>query len=190
MKRGDIFPERVTLGEDGAYRWFFEVDLNTDHYLRNLITRIMLIISGSVCGLALLFMVIKGDLSMAWIPLVCSASTLLIAMLCYRLFRAGVRDHYLVGYEMNGEKIMFVRTPSLRKKADGEAVLVGASGRAGAMQTALIRMQDIKAVTRHPDTNMINVNTRITDNQVWVPAGDYETVYAFIKEHSNLAPWQ
>lgn len=204
MRFQEKYPARVTRGDDGVYRWSYTVDLSTDHTVRDLVYKIVAIICAAVCGLMLVFMAMQRDFSLAWIPPVCCGVVGLITLGSYRLFRAMVHDRYVLGYEMDSGSVTLVQKPAVRRGMETMALLAGvagiaagrpaeglarSAGMAGAAQPARFRLKDVKKITRHPERNMINVNTRITTNQIWVPGEDYEMVDAFLREHTAAAPW-
>ena len=112
MEFREQYPNRVTMGEDGIYRWSADVDLSRDHYVQNLTIKIMLFICAGICLMTLIFAIMTGDVSMAWIPVLCCGAVMVITMLVLRLFRSGVKDRYTMGYEMTGEGIRLVRDPA------------------------------------------------------------------------------
>ena len=198
MKFTDIYPDRVTRGEDGVWRWSCNVNMKQDHYLRNLIKKIMLIICGSICALMLFFMLSVGDFSFFWIPLACCGFDLLLTKLVYRLYRASLHDRLIMGFEMNDEAILMVRTPSEQNHLKTMGLITASLGAASghpsqgagqgaaisaAAQPVMIRFKNIRSIHEFPDTCMLNLQTLMTLIQVWVPTEDYGMIVSFIREH-------
>ena len=94
-----MYPSRVTLCEDGVYRWSFDVDLSRDHYMRDLVMKIMLFICGSICLLMTIFTFSTGDLTFLWIPFACCGVVMLITVAVLWIFRVSQRDCYTLGFE-------------------------------------------------------------------------------------------
>ena len=199
MKFREMYPDRVTLGEDGVYRWSFDVDLSSDHTIRNTIMKVMLIVFGIICGLMALLIVFEGAPSMAWIPAACCGSAFLIALVSYRVYRAAVHDTCTVAYEMNGESITLVRNPTTQQHMNQAAIAMSVAGMvtgrgigtgvamAGAAQSGTTRFNSVRKLRRYPERHMIQLNALFSSNQVWVPAEDYEMVYSYLKKHTAAA---
>jgi len=193
------YPSRVTLCEDGVYRWSYDVDLSRDHTLHNLVMKIMLIICGSICAIMVVMMLCVQDFTFFWIPLVCCGVAMLIALVVLRLFRLGLHDCYTLGYEMNEESILLVQTPAVQRSmntmagiAGGIGAVTGKSVRVPAMNAAAqsgpTRFSRIRTLREHRDTHMLNLATSITSLQVWVCPEDYDMVRNFIQSRAASSP--
>ena len=183
MEFKEQYPERVTAGEDGTYRWSVDVDLKKDHYVQNLTMKIMLFICAGICLMTLIFAAMTGDVSMAWIPPVCCVAALLITVLVLRLFRLAVKDRYTVGYEMTEEGVRLVRDPVTVRMMRSVAVFT--PGGAGAVQPGATKFRNVRSMREVPETHMICLNTTVSALQIWVPAEDYDVVCNYIREHTD-----
>lgn len=180
MEFREQYPERVTAGADGTYRWSADVDLKKDHYVQNLTMKIMLFICAGICLMTLIFAAMTGDASMAWIPPVCCAAALLITVLVLRLFRLAVKDRYTVGYEMTEEGVRLVRDPATVRMMRSVAVFT--PGGAGAVQPGSTKFRSVRSMREVTETHMICLNTAVSALQVWVPEEDYDVVCNYIRE--------
>lgn len=183
MEFKEQYPDRLTTGADGVYRWSADVDLSKDHYIQNLTMKIMLFICAGICLMTLVFAYMTGDMSMAWIPILCCAAALLITMIVLRLFRLGVKDRYTMGYEMTGEGIRLVRDPATVRMMKGVAALT--PGGTGAVQPGMTEFRSVRSVREVPETYMICLNTVVSALQIWVPEEDYDVVCNYIREHTD-----
>ncbi len=198
MRFSDQFTNRVTLGEDGVYRWFAEVDLKKDHYLQNLMLRIMLIIGGSVGGLMVLMMVSMQRYEFIWIPVAICAFVVVLGLIIFRIYRAMLHDVYPIAYEMNENAVMMVKSPDEQKLMRSMAVLSAASAfitgntAQGLTQSAaceaaadpcLIQLRKGRGIAEYPKNHMLRVKMFFNFNTIWVPAEDYDMVLRFLQEH-------
>lgn len=180
MEFREQYPVRVTAGADGIYRWSADVDLKKDHYVQNLTMKIMFFICGGICLMTLIFAAMTGDASMAWIPPVCCGAALLITVLAFRLFRLGVNDRYIMGYEMTEEGIRLIRDPATARMMRTAAVF--APGGSGTVQPGTTKFRSVRSMREVPETHMICLNTAVSALQVWVPEEDYDVVCNYIRE--------
>ena len=198
----ELYPSRVTLGQDGVYRWSFDVNLEQDHYVRDLVMKVMFIICAGILVFMLFLMASTGDFSMLWVPLVCCGFAMLIASLVYRAFRKKTADCYTLGYEMREHSIRLVHSPATRQAmGTAGAVTAGLMAAAGqparglgqgvamgaAAQGASTSFRNIRSIRESPETNMLNLRTHLTSLQVWVCSEDYDMVRRFIEEHRSSA---
>lgn len=192
-----MYPSRVTLCEDGVYRWSFDVDLSRDHYMRDLVMKIMLFICGSICLLMTIFTFSTGDLTFLWIPFACCGVVMLITVAVLWIFRVSQRDCYTLGFEMTEETIMLVQTPAVMRgmntAAQVSSVLGSLAGKRGfsasaAAQPGPTRFRSIRSIREYPETSMLNLNTGIGSLQVWVCPEDYDMVRNYIQSHAASSP--
>ncbi|MBR2661008.1 MAG: hypothetical protein IKE15_06350 [Clostridia bacterium] len=183
MEFREQYPNRVTMGEDGIYRWSADVDLSRDHYVQNLTIKIMLFICAGICLMTLIFAIMTGDVSMAWIPVLCCGAVMVITMLVLRLFRSGVKDRYTMGYEMTGEGIRLVRDPATARMMKRAAAF--ARGGAGTVQPGETEFRSVRSMREVPETHMICLNTTVSALQIWVPEEDYDVVCNYIRQHAD-----
>ena len=201
MNFKELYPDRVTRGEDGVYRWSYDVDLNWDHYLQNFFLKLMLYILGGTCLVMALVIILAGRPSMAWIPAAIFGVAMVLAVLGFFGFRIAVKDKYTVGYEMNEEAVLLVRKPAMQSAMWGAGLLMLALGAAtgkplrgatsavamnNAADSGLTRFRSVRKIRKYPRTDMIKLSMLIGINLVWVPEEDFETVVRFIQEHTGI----
>ena len=202
MDFDQVYPKRVTLGEDGIYRWSVDVNLKTDHYSQRLFMKCMYIITGSVFALMLLVMLFQQDFSLVWVPVLCCGSVLLIGVASFRIYRAFIHDQCTVGYEMSGEGIALIRSPAEQKLMKAFGIISVAAGMAAgktlegigrgaacdaAAAPARTVFRRVRSLREYPETHMITLKTLVLSNTVWIPAEDYDTVLSFLRSHTEEA---
>ena len=96
MSFREQYPLRVTLGEDGVYRWSADADLSRDHFSRDYLLKILLITCGIVCAITLIAMFSAGDFTFWWIPVAICVAVVAIGMLGYRIYRGVIDDRLRV----------------------------------------------------------------------------------------------
>ena len=188
------YPDRVSLGKDGVYRWSVQVNLQQDRYSRDLFRNIMFIVCGSVCAFTVLMMFSLGDLSMVWIPFACCGFILLISIPIYKLVGQETGSPYPLAYEMNNEAILMISDRSLQNRPESAAlitqILNQESGRSPAVNAAvppvLTRFSSIRRIVAHRDTGMLELKLKIGQASVWVPAEDLDMVRVFIRQHADI----
>lgn len=183
MKFREQYPERLTKGADGIYRWSVEVDPARDHYVRDLTMKIMFFICAGICMMTIIFACMTGDMSMVWIPLLCCGVALVITVLVLRLFRSGDKDRYTVGYEMNETGIRPVRAPAPADEMKTAAESVPGGNRT--VRSATTEFRNVRSMSEVPETHMICLSTTTGALQVWIPEDDYDVVCAYIREHMD-----
>lgn len=183
MEFKEQYPDRLTKGTDGVFRWSADVDLKKDHYVQNLTMKIMFFICAGICLMTLIFAYMTGDMSMAWIPFLCCGIAMGITVLVLRLFRLSVKDRYTMGYEMTGEGIRLVRDPSTVRMMRSVAAFT--PGGAGAVQPGTTEFRSVRSMREVPETHMICLNTTVSALQIWVPEADYDIVCNYIREHTD-----
>ena len=194
------YPRRVTGGEDGVYRWSFDIDLKRDHYVRNLTLKIALLVCGICCGGISLMALLMDRASMAWIPLACGAAVMAVTMLSFWLYSLMVHGTCTLGYEMDETSIRMVRSPREQRimNAVGPAVMIlgAATGHAaeglargamlaGAAQAGCFRLNRIRRIREYPEKNLITARTLLSTCHIWVPAEDFSLVRDLLAERAS-----
>lgn len=193
------FPSRVTLGEDGVYRWSYDMDMYRNHFLRNFLLKLL----GAIFGAALLFflLMISGDSRFGLSGLLWSlgvyAAVMLLAVAIYYIAAACMHGVYRLRYEMGEDAVMLVRKPSADQMYSNLALLAQVAGAvagkssegarvSGAMHSAaqagLTYFSNVHGVGEHPKWDALNLREFLSANQIWVGPEDYAFVRDYILE--------
>ena len=197
--RNKYFTDRVVKDESGVYRWYYDMDMRHNHYLRNVLFKVM----GAVCVMIFLmfmFMFSESDLGSGaiWIAVGLPGGMFLLTALGYWLATLIMKGTYRVYFSMDDESIQLVRSKGTQAMMNslgtigfaagmaagktGEALRTGAmlSGAAG---SGLTRFSDVRGITEHPEWDSVNLRELAGANQIWIPREDYDFVINFIREH-------
>ena len=185
------FPSRVTLCEDGVYRWSYDMDMYRNPYLRSILLKVM----GVLCAVMYIFLLalIAGGgrgltprtMLLAALPF---SGLLLLTLLIYYICAAVMHGTYHLQFEMDEDAVRLVRKASTQRMMNVMAdVTTMANMRAGhQLQTAAgsgcTRFQSVRTMTERPEHDAINLRELMGANQIWIPRADYEFVRGFIAE--------
>lgn len=182
------FPLRVTQGQDGVYRWRYDMDMYGNHYLRN----VLLKVTGAICLGMYVFLLLllsgSGDFSprtvlLALLPFL---GAVLLALLGYYIAAAVMHGVYHLRFEMDDASIRLVRKPSTQRMMDALAdVAVLAGTRVGpslnaAAGSGCTRFSHVRGFRERPQYDAINLREWTGANQIWIPAEDYALVRDFM----------
>ena len=113
MRNMNEFTDRVTLCEDGIYRWYYDLDLKENPGFMGRAVRIVGIICAALCVLTLaMFSTDRSRFNMetAMAILAAYAGCFVLTWGCCRL-AASMRRISRIYYEMNDDALTIVRTP-------------------------------------------------------------------------------
>ena len=195
--------KNITLGEDGVYRWVYEMNLYRNPTILFLTWKIF----GYICfGFWLLVMFFTYDDDFWWdgflrsaeLVLIISALFMVLCLLGYLVYALIVGGKYCAMFEMDENGVNHIQMPSQIKKAELIGLLTTlaglAAGRPGVVGTGLLtaartRMYSsfgaVKSVEAFPGRNLIKVNELLFKNQVYAEKEDYDFVLGFIRAHTN-----
>lgn len=179
------FPTRVTLGEDGVYRWSYEMDMYRNHYLRNVLLKVTGVIC-LVCYLFLMFLFLNGHSltpGIALGALACFLGFMLLVLAGYYLAAVIMHGRYLLRFEMNEEAIMLVRNPSTQAMMDTIARAFGSGAMRNAANSGLTFFKDVRGMKERRHYDAFNLRTLFGANQIWICPEDYEFVRDFVRDH-------
>ena len=190
------FPPRVTLSEDGVYRWSYDMDLWRNLFMLKLVLKVLAVL----CAVLLFIMAAAaGGLrgitppvlaGLMIVPACLFALTLLIYAAC-ALFMRGT---YRLRYEMDGNGVTLVWSDAAKRRNGALAAVAAAAGaaagrgrkarRAGAMLAAaeyagVTAFSEVSRVKTCPECDVINLYEWLTMNQIYVNPEDY----AFVRDY-------
>ena len=127
----DQFPGRVTLYEDGVYRWAYEMDMWENRYLIGLLTKILSLVMGLptlfICAMVCTRLIpllgqetprdelmwrIGGDLQLLYIVGGIWLGCILLALIIYVVCALAMRGKWCLHYEMDETAVALVRNPN------------------------------------------------------------------------------
>jgi hypothetical protein len=198
--------KNIVRGEDGVYRWVYELNLYTNPIILFLIWKIF----GYIClGMwIIMFLLNMGDNGFWWDGFFdmmqgCLLFTLGFFTLCligYLVYAFMVGGKYCVLFEMDEKGVNHIQMEPQVKKADmiGTLTMLAGmvAGKPGVIGTGLLAksrtsmhssFDSVKSVEAFPSRNLIKVNEFLNKNQVYAEKEDFDFVLGFIREHTNCA---
>ena len=191
------YPDRVTLCDDGVYRWSYDMDMWHNRFMLRHVLTIVCAMSVLVSltmlaafGLnrvsprlaALLFIIPMGALS---------ALTLLIYLIC----ALAMRGNYHLRFEMDENKIVLVQTAETENRNRVLTTVSTVAGIAAGQRNKAYRVNatlraadsvgttafaDVTRVRLFPDDDVIDLWEWFGMNQIYVPREDYALVRDFM----------
>ena len=196
--------KNITRGEDGVYRWVYELNLYTNPTILFLIWKIF----GVIClGMWILMVLMDiGDSDFWWagffdVTRACLLFTLGFLLLClvgYLVYAMIMGGKYCVLFEMDEKGVNHIQMAPQVKKAEAIGLLTmligAAAGKPGVVGTGLLAgartslyssFDTVKSVEPFPRRNLIKVNELLSKNQVYAEDEDFAFVLDFIRSHTN-----
>ncbi len=194
------FTDRVVRGEDGMYRWYYDMDMRKNHYFRNVLYKVM----GTICAVILITLVIlfsgSGSLNGSAFGLMIGlpVGMFLLTVIGYHLAAGLMHGNYRVFFEMDEESIRLVRKEKTQRMMNALGPVTFAAGRAagspgsafrsGAMISAAAasgytRFDSVRGMKEHPEWDAVNLRELTGANQIWIPPQDYAFITGFLREH-------
>ena len=190
-------------GEDGKYRWQYELDMKNNKSILWTVLRILIL---CMAGLWILMLVLfsgsgdffpRGVLAVTILFVFITAAMVLLAFLTYLIAMKVKGGVYLLKFEMDDRGVKIVQSKSTvsRNKAMGAAVALGAmaSGNpvnagpaAGMMMSEHIAhtyFANIRRVKERRRYNMIDIRESMGANQIYAPDEIYDQILNFIRSH-------
>ena len=191
---------KVTLCEDGKYRWVYPYSLLTNPTVYFTLCKIFggIALVGIILGYGA--DILRGDFSLIlndikWWGLAV-AVFLVISMLAYLIVAAMYRGKYVVEFTMDENGILHDMVPAQKKKVEvlgavvaGTGALTGNIARTGqgvaiashtSMQSDFSNVRSVESLRRW---NTIKVNEPFAKNQIYVTKEDFDFVLDYIREH-------
>lgn len=181
--------QAVTRGEDGIYRWMYEMDMKENRSILYTVCKIM----GWIClGLYVMFLLLIGlelGFRLSTVLIVTGAAVggavLLMGLSALIFFLSALimRGKYCIRYEM-GETGMEMFQSKWRKEA---REVRRARGRVPSMTEVVsqISFAEVRRVKLYPRWNMIDLSLAVGKFQVYVREEDSRLVLNHILSHSS-----
>ena len=191
--------------ENGIYHWIYELDMNNNRSILNLVLKLIMGIMGIICVIVLIVSIKNGVplenvLEGAKILLLCLFVIFLICLFAYWLVKKMYDGTYVMIYDMDEEGISFSQTADQAEKTRliaGFASMAGAasknyglmaSGAAAAYNTsAYSKFTKVTKVIIDKDKNLINLCSPFLLNMVYVEDKDFEFVENYICQRCTKA---
>ena len=197
----------IILGDDGKYRWIYEMSLLKNPTIFILIWKIFFFIILGIFAFVMLFDAISGNAdgeaflnSLRFLGWFLLGMTVIvgISMLIYAAIMGG---KYVVLFTMDENGINHEQVPTQAKKAKkiGEAALLagalsgsfgGASAGIAAQRTSMYsEFSKVRRVKACPRRHLIKVRQSISNNQVYAAPEDYDFVLSYITQRvGSMSP--
>lgn len=201
MKKEEI-GNRVTLCQDGKYRWVYEVNMLTNY---SILFDVWKVFGISIVIIIILFTIIflfTGELSldifigMGKGVFFSAAILAVLSILGYLLYAAISGWKYVALFIMDEKEVTHQQMPREVKKGQiigALTILAGlASGRPGVIGTGILSqsrssmtstLANVKRLIPSRRMNLIKVNQLLAKNRVYVNDEDFDFVYNFLCQH-------
>ena len=193
--------ERVTLCEDGKYRWRYDVSLLKNPMIFLMVWKIFFFIFLGIFVITTIADTIQwgtkrlaGNLKIWGIVLIGMTA---VVFLGYLVYAAKMGWKYCVIFEMDEKGINHAQIPEQAEKARamGEMTMrLGAGnptmegiGRNSQRTEMYSEFAKVKKVKAYPNQNLIKVNGFLDHNQVYVQKEDFEFVERYIISRCHLS---
>ena len=199
MKEKIIYQSKVTLCDDGKYRWVYEINLFKNPIFFFLVWKIFFFIFLAA------FIVVNVSDFIKWGAEKIPQNLLFLGYffigmtavvgLGYLIYAAIMGGKYTVEFEMDEKGFIHRQIASQAKKAKAigtAAMLAGAaSGRAGTIGAGIAAQRTemytefskVKKVKSYPRRNVIKVRETFEHNQIYASGEDFAFVLDFILSH-------
>ena len=184
------FPPRVTQGEDGVYRWSYDLDMYQNPYLRNVVLKIAGILCLVLYLLTLTLFSQDGlSLRIALILGLVYLGVVLLAAAIYYICAAVMHGNYHLQFEMDENAIVLIRKESTQRfmnlVSDAAVMMDRRVGHnlQSAAQSGYTEYKQVRAMTPRPQYDAINLRELTGANQIWIPREDYDFVREYIWTH-------
>ena len=206
VKDGQVSGNRVTeniyLCPDGAYRWFYELDMLKNPTILFTVWKVLGISFGVVALFILIMDLIQGviqspaDILPAMkVILILLPVFFVISIIAYLILAWTFGWKYIVLFEMTDDYIKHIPTPKQWNRAQAlnwltvavgmlahKPTVMGAGMLAGAKQSSTSIFKDVEFIRVRRKRNTIHVDQLLDKNQVYAADADFDFVEKFIKD--------
>ena len=203
---GTRVSNNITLGQDGKYRWTYEMSLIKNPTIFLLVWKIFFFIIVGIFGFIMILGMVENDdffpdlflSDLKILGIFIGGMTALVWISCL-IYAMMIGGKYIVEFEMDEHGINHAQTPAQAAKAKKIAkatFLMGAAtndlttmgiGMNSARTEMYSDFSKVKKVKAYPRWNLIKVNQTLNHNQVYAAPEDFDFVKDFIIDHcTNL----
>ena len=201
MSPNDYSGSRVSLCEDGKYRWTYPLDMLKNPSILFVLLKIFGILLSIPLLIALISAAANNDWQKIWdgfikIWLIVMVVFFVIILISYLIVVWMNGGKYVVNFTMDEKRLIHEQVPvqyQRVRKVGLLAALVGifakrpAAAGAGALaasrDTSVSVFDKVRRVKPRRGQNLIKVNQSLERNQVYVPDEDFDFVLDFIRKH-------
>ena len=188
--------------EDGTYDWIYSLNMLKNRSMLIYVIRVIIIIW---IVIALIFVVLAGGsdklLLILGILALCLVGAILIAFFAVWLVNKLYKGSYLLVYQMNDEQLVFSQTTDqaqITRTIAAASAAINAAGNniGGAIAGAGLalgpnayrsRFSKVRSVKGKRKDNLIEVNTFLQNQMVYVPEEYYDFVWEYITQRCRKA---
>lgn len=193
----------IQQGEDGKYRWVYEMNLYANPTILFLIWKIFAWVTFGMWIFAVILEACdslhfwEDFLGVTKAMLLVLAIIMAVSTLGYYVYALIMGGKYCVMFEMDEKGVLHQQMPKQVKKAhiiSAMTVLAGAAkGNVGTMGTGMLAARtsmyssfsSVKSIEAFPKRHVIKVNAPLNYNQVYAEKEDFDWVLEFITEHTT-----
>ena len=203
-------PYRVTLCEDGTYRWIHEYNMYKNPTILFTVYRVMFMSVAIVAILIFFFSLISGNVE--WPPfknfnwdnskygiIVMGFFLFVLPPIAYLIVAKIYGGKYMVLFEMDDESITFHQMEQTFQKsqaiswvtgflgaASGNLTLTGTSIVNATRQSMVSEYGKVRRIIPNKGRNLIMVNHRFQHNQIYVKQEDFDFVLQYLREKTGI----
>ena len=201
MSPNDYSGSRVSLCEDGKYRWTYPLDMLKNPSILFVLLKIFGILLSIPLLIALISAAANNDWQKIWdgfikIWLIVMVVFFVIILISYLIVVWMNGGKYVVNFTMDEKRLIHEQVPvqydRVRKVGILAAIVgifakrpvaAGAGALAASRNTSVSVFDKVRRVKPRRGQNLIKVNQSLERNQVYVPDEDFDFVLDFIRKH-------
>lgn len=200
----DNYTARVTQGEDGVYRWYFDMDMFENKSMLYMLEKVNLFtFLGVSIGGALLIMAVEGNASFArgilLIGLALGALMALLYWIGFYIFAGLKRGNYRIHFAMSEEGIELVWSDRLKEgfalggkvlSITGAAIgsrMVRGRWRPTLNEVSSVPFSTVIRIRRYPRWNLLDLSVPGGKFQVYADNADIDWVESYILSRTRSA---
>ena len=201
MSPNDYSGSRVSLCEDGKYRWTYPLDMLKNPSILFVLLKIFGILLSIPLLIALISAAANNDWQKIWdgfikIWLIVMVVFFVIILISYLIVVWMNGGKYVVNFTMDEKRLIHEQVPVQYDRARKVGILAalvgifakrpaaaGAGALAASRDTSVSVFDKVRRVKPRRGQNLIKVNQSLERNQVYVPDEDFDFVLDFIRKH-------
>ena len=201
MSPNDYSGSRVSLCEDGKYRWTYPLDMLKNPSILFVLLKIFGILLSIPLLIALISAAANNDWQKIWdgfikIWLIVMVVFFVIILISYLIVVWMNGGKYVVNFTMDEKRLIHEQVPVQYERARKVGLLAalvgifakrpaaaGAGALAASRDTSVSVFDKVRRVKPRRGQNRIKVNQSLERNQVYVPDEDFDFVLDFIRKH-------